>query len=119
MFDHNSVADTRNRLPFIEAHRGVQRPGRRKQHSLIYTLLYLGQNKRRKRGGGTAAAASPGVRVLRPPVIYLNPAIRMLRADVKPLLFQQIDQNGLSHIAEVSGDDAVVILRLPVKVMKF
>ena len=51
--------------------------------------------------------------VLALPVENLDAAVHMLLLDIDASSFQQVQQNLFSHIAEIPGDDPVVVIRLP------
>ena len=109
MLNDNPMGNPRNARSLIEAHSGHERPRRHEKHSFPLSFFNLRQHIRRKCNRRAAAAAPARVGVLRLLIIDRHAAVHMLLPDVVSPASNQIKKDGLSHISEIPGDDAVII----------
>ena len=110
------MADAGNGLP-LEGRGGRQQgAGRGKDDLLPLPPAHLRQQIPVQHGGGAAAAGGTGVHVLLVPVVQKQAAVLEVLPQLNAVLGEKVPDDGVAQLAQVTGDDQVVVVGLCVGV---
>lgn len=103
------MADGGDGLPLARRGGGEQRPGGGEENGLPLALPHLAQEIAVEHGGRAAAAGGSGVHILVLPVIQQQAAVLELGAHVHTVPLEEVPDDGVAQLSQVTGEDQVEV----------